>query len=140
MQLKIFVSTQETQGQRSNDFCFVPEGEIVIPPVITCTGETADGHCGCKRCMCGVSSHKSTTTMKVAEFTGGIFLFEQKVRASLDKSGWLTRGSDPTEEIVEDIIAAAEKLPIGAVVEYRDGVFTKRLVAPNSGGDTANRR
>ena len=67
-------------------------------------------------------------------------MFEQKVRASLDKSGWLTRGSDPTEEIVEDIIAAAEKLPIGAVVEYRDGVFTKRLVAPNSGGDTANRR
>jgi hypothetical protein len=27
--LEVFVSTKETQGQRDNDFCFVPEGELL---------------------------------------------------------------------------------------------------------------
>ena len=27
--MKILISTQETQGYRDNDFCFVPEGEII---------------------------------------------------------------------------------------------------------------
>ena len=78
--------------------------------------------------MCGISTHKSTTTMKVAEFKGGILRFEQQIHASLDNSGWLTYGIDPTEEVVEDVIAAAKEFPVGTVVEYRDGQFAARQV------------
>jgi len=69
--IPIFVATRQTQGQRDNDFCFVPEGEIVTFPVFTCTGEEADGACGCRRSLCGVHSSTGTTTVKVALLEGG---------------------------------------------------------------------
>ena len=47
--MKVLVATRNTQGQRGNDFCFVPEGEIVAFPAAECTGEKIDGSCGCRR-------------------------------------------------------------------------------------------
>lgn len=65
--MKVFAATKSGQGQRDNDFCYVPEDELVIFPVFECTHEIVDGKCGCKRCMEGIKGHKSTTTFKVVE-------------------------------------------------------------------------
>ena len=66
--MKIIVSTTQTQGQRENDFCFVPEGEPVYMG-IPCDKDkdNPDGACGCSRSVCGFTSQTATTTMKVAE-------------------------------------------------------------------------
>jgi hypothetical protein len=53
--MKLLVSTTETQGQRKNDFCFVPEGEILVF-AFECDRDRGnpDGPCGCARSMSGV--------------------------------------------------------------------------------------
>jgi len=121
--IPLFVATRQTQGQRSNDFCYVPEGEIVTFPVFTCDGEEADGACGCRRSLCGVRSSTGTTTMKVALLNGGRPALEQAIRSSLRNGGWPQIGIEKT---VAKIITAASQFPIGTVVEWRDGTFTAR--------------
>jgi len=65
--MKILVSTKNTQGKRNNDFCFVPENEIVIYPFFECGSESLDDDCGCKRSLCGIKSMTATTTFKVVD-------------------------------------------------------------------------
>ena len=50
--MKLLVATTKTQGQRKNDFCWVPEDEIVQFAFV-CDGEKIDGSCGCRRSMSG---------------------------------------------------------------------------------------
>lgn len=121
--IPIFVATRQTQGQRDNDFCFVPEGEIVTFPVFTCTGEEADGACGCRRSLCGVHSSTGTTTMKVALLEGGRPALEQAIRSSLRRGGWSQVG---VEKTIAKIVTAASEFPVGRVVEWRDDLFTAR--------------
>lgn len=121
--IPIFVATRQTQGQRDNDFCFVPEGEIVTFPVFTCDSEAADGACGCRRSLCGVRSSTGTTTMKVALLEGGRAELEQAIRFSLRSGGWPQAG---IEKIVAKIITAASQFPVGTVVEWRDDTFAAR--------------
>jgi hypothetical protein len=121
--IPIFVATRQTQGQRDNDFCFVPEGEIVTYPVFTCDSEEADGACGCRRSLCGVRSSTGTTTMKVALLEGGRTALEQAIRSSLRSGGWPQVGIEKT---VAKIITAASQFPVGTVVEWRDDTFTAR--------------
>src|SRR3990167_30247 len=65
--MKVLVSTRKTQGFRKNDFCFVPEGELVMPDFAgDICGET-DGECGCGRALSGVLTRKATTTFVVVE-------------------------------------------------------------------------
>ena len=64
----VLVATYKTQGARSSDFCFMPEGELVYYGV-NCDkdGNDPDGPCGCLRSLCGVSCHRGTTTVIVQE-------------------------------------------------------------------------
>lgn len=128
--IKIFVATKETQGQRENDFCFVPEGEIVDLKNLTCSNETADGPCGCKRSLYGIECLKSTTTMKVTEFNGSIEGLGKLIKKSQQDGGWL---QEPWQKLLEggishatEIAKQASKFPVGTVVEYRNGVFSAR--------------
>ncbi len=121
--IPVFVATRQTQGQRHNDFCFVPEGEMVTFPVFMCDGEKADGACGCRRSLCGVRSSTGTTTMKVTLLDGGRPALEQALRTSLKNGGWPLVGIKKT---VAKIITAASQFPIGTVVEWRDDTFTAR--------------
>src|SRR6266852_3853032 len=89
--IQIFVATTETQGQRENDFYFVPEGEIVTLPVMTCTNEHVDGPCGCKRSMSGINTQKATTTMKISTFDGNLFELDRMIAEAMRKAGWLAR-------------------------------------------------
>jgi hypothetical protein len=65
--MKVLTATSETQGLRDNDFCWTVEGELVLFPPIECGHGSIDDHCGCRRAMAGLSSHLSTTTIKVVD-------------------------------------------------------------------------
>lgn len=130
MSIPVFVSTKETQGQRENDFCFVPEGEILDFPAMTCDNETSDGRCGCKRSLSGIKCHKATTTMKVVKFDGGLEDLGKLIKKSQEDGGWL---QEPWQKLLEGgmshafkIVQEASKFPIGTIVEYRDMTFTAR--------------
>lgn len=120
----MFVATVETQGQRENDFCFVPEGEIVTFSVLTCTDEEIDGNCGCKRSMAGVTSLKSTTTMKVVEVPSVANLAEV-IERSLEAGGWNV-GSQYAMETARKIAESASQFPVGTIVELRGDTFQAR--------------
>lgn len=62
--MKVFVSTSEGQGLRTNDFNNCNEDEIVIFPS-ECDSEV-DEKCGCRRSMRGLK-FGATTTFKVIE-------------------------------------------------------------------------
>ncbi len=125
--IQIFVATTETQEQRETDFCFVPEGEIVTLPVMTCTNEHVDGPCGCKRSMSGINTQKATTTMRVDTFDGNLFELDRMIAEAMRKAGWLKgRLGESYESRAYKISCEAAKFPVGTVVEYREGRFNKR--------------
>jgi len=66
--MKVLVSTEQTQGQRKSDFCFVPEDEILTLG-FECDSDRdkIDGGCGCRRSFSGVECRRGTTTAKVIE-------------------------------------------------------------------------
>ena len=51
--MKVLVGTKETQGQRSNDFSWAEDGELVMFGS-ECDREDVDGTCGCRRAMSGL--------------------------------------------------------------------------------------
>jgi len=131
--LKVFVSTQETQGQRTNDFNFVPEGELVTFPTMVCSNEHADDDCGCARSMQGILTHKATTTMKVTEYDGDVSTLVDLIQKSLKESGWIGSVYEQhglinvnPQNIAKRLLKAAAPYSLGAVVEYRDGQFVER--------------
>ncbi len=122
--LKLLVSTTETQGKRTSDFCFVPQNEIVIFGVECSTdGNNPDGGCGCQRSMVGILCGKATTTVKVAK----VDITRVKLKA-------LLRGHYPSLHIeratlkreVANLIATASEYSIGAILEKRCTVLAIR--------------
>jgi hypothetical protein len=153
---KVLVATKETQGSRSNDFCWATEDEIVVPG-FTCDsahGEP-DGPCGCVRAFCGIAGHLGTTTARVVEKD---LTRDQVVDLLLsgDKhAGWLRgvteaeirenlKGCDATEladrlEGLEIFKASYQRLlcwltqyPVGTILERRGEVFEMRQASPAS--------
>ena len=58
--MNIFVATQKTQGEKPTDYCFVPEGEIVVFPF-----KTHEKEKDFNICLIGIESKKSTTSFMV---------------------------------------------------------------------------
>ena len=123
--INVIVSTTETQGQRQNDFCFVPEEEPVAFGIV-CDSDVddPDGSCGCSRSLMGFDSKKSSTTFKVVakEMTK-----RQYIKMYVDawrKTGFpVTRATRLDADIMYN---AAWRFPVGAVLEYRAGIFSAR--------------
>lgn len=102
-----------TKGSCSEDFCFVPEDELVYEPIVICCNSKT---CGCNRSMSGTKTFKGTTTVKVAE----VDLSEDDLRRIAgdvaEGSGW------PGEVVLFSLWAArkvAEKHPLGSVLRPR---------------------
>jgi len=138
--VKVLVSTKKTQGQRANDFSFVEEDEIVMPSW-TCSKGSVDDQCGCRRSISGIVIHKPTTTMKVVERDITTEQLVAKFEATLRESGFKD-GDVRTTVILRDrkiatvakenagaVTEAAARFELGAVLEYRDGVFSERVVS-----------
>jgi hypothetical protein len=126
--LKLFVSTQQTQKQRENDFCWVPENEIVIFGT-ECDNGSVDDYCGCRRSMTGIDCLKATTTMKVVEIDITREIFINKICNSLVKAGWYATVKESVElatEIADYLIYCVEPFSEGAIVERREDVMIER--------------
>lgn len=122
--MKVLVATNDTQGQRTNDFCYCIEGELVTVGLICAADESdPDGGCGCGRAFAGLNSHKATTTAKVKEVELSEEDYVEALRSSLEVQGW------PTEDVPE--LAAwltelVDSWPTGAIVERRlDDIYIR---------------
>ena len=130
--MKVLVCTRETQGQRKNDFCHVPEGELLKVGGSECDREDVDGACGCRRSFVGMMSNFATTTAKVIDIPKGTKARLRKlVRGNLSIGGWLSLGGkeENNEWIsgeVDDIIHVASHFLTGTVVERRGNNVRER--------------
>jgi hypothetical protein len=128
--VKVFVATEDTQGQRDSDFCFVPEGEIVAFVGLVCgtDRDNIDGPCGCNRSLCGVDCCKCTTTFRVID--ANVDLASQLL-GLLYRGHWLGgKTIDEAVKIAKKEAAALSKeiskFNVGDIVEKRGDVFQKR--------------
>lgn len=134
--MKIFVSTTQSQGQRPNDFGWVPDGEWVKFGMI-CDRDRAnpDGGCGCGRAMVGMIGSKATTTFVVADLPVTREEYAVRLVESYEREGWreLMPANDFNAMIDEDVtelLRAAALFPVGAVLEKRLDDISVRRVLP----------
>lgn len=115
--MKVLVATRETQGQRSNDFAFCNDGELVVitGPCDRDAGNP-DGICGCARSFFGINSHRATTTAKVVDVDLSEDDYFDAVRTSLEERGW---SIDDAEDLADWLLCLADSFPVGAIVEHR---------------------
>ncbi|MBK7400012.1 MAG: hypothetical protein IPJ34_28105 [Myxococcales bacterium] len=134
--MKVLVSTNETQGQRENDFCFVPEGELVFFGSGECSNERADGACGCRRSLAGVRSLKGTTTFAVRDLD----LDEDAVVEAIHRA-WVKGGFGKLADnrmrgrarvAARRVLAIAAQHRANSVLERRSDVVQKRSRAKNA--------
>ena len=115
--MKVLVATNDTQGQRVNDFSYCIEGELVTVGLVCAADErNPDGGCGCGRAFAGLNSHRATTTAKVKDVELSPEDYVEALRSSLEQQGW------PTEDVTE--LAAwltelVDSWPTGTIVERR---------------------
>lgn len=137
--MKVIIASTKTQGQRSNDFANATPGELLYFGS-ECSRGTVDDKCGCKRALCGIDSHKGTTTGEVAERDLTPEQIETMFRASMIAAGWLKEDQEDSfgllKGTVEDFMLLcqfAERLPVGTPMERRGTILRQRL-------DTTERR
>lgn len=129
--MKVLVATKEKQGMRKNDFSFTREGELVTFTGMECDGEKVDGNCGCRRSMCGVETHKATTTFKVVDMPIEKEVFYECLKINLVSTGWAgLMGKDKAWAIVfkdvMELMSLADKFEVGTVLEKRGGTIQVR--------------
>ncbi len=128
--MKVLQATSRTQGQRSNDFDFCRDGELVVlPALVCCDGRGPDGPCGCGRALAGVDSQSGTTTAVVADADMTEPEWERAVAASYVTGGWFRSVDSVAPELIDDnraLLAAIDGLPVDTVVECRGGVLAPR--------------
>jgi hypothetical protein len=125
--MKLLVATTATQGQRSSDFTWCIEGELVTFTGMVCARderEGPDGGCGCSRAFGGLNSHKSTTTAVVRDLDGfDLGTLTLAVAANHEATGWAELfGPDARSLAAEEarqIAAEAARHPAGTVLERR---------------------
>jgi hypothetical protein len=133
--MKILVSTTQTQGQRESDFCFVPEGEMLMFSFLCDTDRedpNPDAGCGCSRSLGGMICQMSTTTFKVADLDITAQQFVHNYLGALQDAGFLVGSSK--QEIADyqndanEMLKAAAAFKVGTVIELRKTEFGKRAL------------
>lgn len=148
--MNILVATNETQKARASDFCWTDEGEMVVSAA-ACDRDlrdpNPDGGCGCGRSMCGMISHKATTTFKVAASAMTGSQFTDAYLGSMQDSGWLTGNhphkANPAEgsccicrecmrrefaAAAADLLRIAAAFPVGTILEKRkDNIHIREI-------------
>lgn len=131
--MKLLTATRAGQGDRTGDFCFAVEGELVLLGLVCATDEAdPDGGCGCGRAFAGMSSHRATTTALVRDLD----LTYDDLRAAVE-AHHVAAGLGPdvlgaedfadlVEESVEDAVHFARFWPVGTVVGRRLDHVTRR--------------
>ena len=127
--MKILISTQETQGYRDNDFCFVPEGEIVAIG-ITCDHDKndPDGYCGCYRDFNGAKCGLGTTTAKVIDTSISFEEYLDIIRNFLYElfDGMIELDDSDVYDLTYKMLGIASLFPKGSIIEKRGEIFKRR--------------
>jgi hypothetical protein len=118
--MKIITATRQTQGERSNDYDFCIDGELVMLPPVICDrdADDADGGCGCGRGWAGLNSHRATTTAVVVDLAMSFDDYTEAIRSSLGQQGW------PDVEaaaVAVELADLASHYPSGTVLGHRLG-------------------
>lgn len=121
--MKILVATRKTQGKRSSDFCFVPEGEPVWLG-FTCDKDRhdPDGECGCARSVTGVRDLRGTTTFMVVEYNGDVVSYTRLITRAISESLERPLTNEDDSMIAQEvgvIYWIASRFPVGTVLERR---------------------
>jgi len=121
--VKILVATNRTQGDREGDYTFCVPGELLwITEVCGRDRRDPRGGCGCGRGFGGLTSHRATTTGEIVERDFTDDELRLAVQTSLTDQGWLSEALSEVEcaavveEVVSEVRAIVEALPVGAVV------------------------
>jgi hypothetical protein len=125
--MKILVSTKETQGQRENDFCFVPEGEFVTNYGIVCNRDSddPDGPCGCRRSFIDDVGH-GTTTAKVEDVPSAVA--EAQIHSMARACARISCISyTDAREYLDRLCEWAASFPVGTILERRKTVQARQV-------------
>ncbi len=120
--VNVLISTTQTQGDRTGDFCWVPDGELVARYGFVCDSERP-GYpgCGCGRAFGGFTTHKSTTSAMVVASDLTEAEWRARLHQTLLDTGWATAMlADDLAGFIDELVAfdlgAAAKLPPGSIV------------------------
>lgn len=121
--MKVLVATDRTQGEESGDYTWCVPGELLWITMV-CARDRRDPAqgCGCGRGFGGLTSHRATTTAEVIEVDFSEDDLRLAVRTSLTDQGWLAAGlteqdsAEVVDEVVGDIGAVIDSLPVGTIV------------------------
>jgi len=126
--VRVLVATEETQGDRGDDYSWATPGELVMFGVICASDLRGTGRgCGCGRAFAGLHSERATTTAEVAEWSGSLDDLCLAFQDSLARGGWLDFGGTPEEirgvvsETVMEVLLVADRYPVGTVLGTRLG-------------------
>ena len=127
--MKLLASTRRTQGDRANDFTWVPDGEYLIMGFVCDTDRgDPDGGCGCGRAFEGLTSLRSTTTAEVIEAPISHDEFVSAIMESKRRGGWGDMDDFEVfcEDLARDVEDAIEDIPVGTVIGRRiDTLYTR---------------
>jgi hypothetical protein len=117
--VKVLLATTLDNGERSDDYNWCIEGEIVTFGVI-CDRDRRDPEstCGCSRGFSGLSSHRATTTALVRETALSEDDVRLAVHSSLTDGGWLR---DLSPEEADDTVAQTLDFMLDVAGYYDDG-------------------
>ncbi len=106
--MKVLVSEGNTL--KSDDFCFVPEGELLRLGIVVCCNRQS---CGCNRSFSGTETPKATTLGRVAEVDiSKDDLFDLAAKLGR-RDGW---GGDLILASIRALITGVEDIPVGTLV------------------------
>ena len=135
--MKVLVSTEKGQGQRSNDFCFVPKGELVRYGFVCDSDKDEDGNidpdstCGCGRSWTGVDCHKGTTTVEVVERPFDQDELERTIFSSMRQAYPSLMDDAEANELAKadaaNLAETANRYPVGTVLELRGDYVQVRV-------------
>jgi hypothetical protein len=131
--MRVLISTSETQGQRSDDYHWTCDGELVRLPLAECP----DAECGCSRGFAGLASRRATTTAVVEErpdldVSGLGELLRQDVLDGIGPGGLpltdeeLDEIDEETEEELHLLQHITSHFPPGTVIERSGSVLRAR--------------
>jgi hypothetical protein len=131
----ILVATLITQGSSPLDFNWCDENEILMFG-FECTSGTWDDHCGCRRSLVGIKTHKGTTTFMVQKSPHTVKGLLRLLSNSLIDAGWYTSGSPEATRHARTILyrirEIANQFPSGTILERRDNHFIVRQKAADT--------
>jgi len=127
--MKVIVATKSLQGQRSNDFSFTEEGELVKFSM-ECDREEIDGKCGCRRSFGGFKTSKATTTAKIIDSGMTKDDFIDLMKEALTRQGWyggeISLSDYEVKEEAEELLRIANAFEVGDVIEKRGEDINRR--------------